>query len=707
MNYFEELKVEILDIKQKIVNEVKLDLDVNDFINNDVIIIKSGTATGKTQNVSAIFKQLKQKDKSLNVICIVNLITLAKEQIKTFETQEIILNDYKTQLKDFETGSGVICLNSLYKLNTLDIDFDKTVLYIDEINDLINCMTHNDRLDKYLNSIYSYLIKLIKNCKKVIISDATINQNTLNLLFTRKPDKRLLIINTIKKFDKIKCIKHQDENAFIEDLRTHIKAKKYFLIGSDGNKLITKLYTNLIEEFQQQKDDFILITGDTVDRPDPKFFENKYVFYSPSITTGVSFILKDIKQDHFIYTTKKPLITPISIYQMSCRTRNMDKLISYSSPKSSSKKKFESLAECETHFKNILNINEKVLRMSKSCNEQDDISIIENTFFKLFCYNEYQKQVFNTDFEAHLDIILKDAGFKIETKGELKTLDKEDKQDMKEIYNQMIEGSFEEYLDLQYPIYNSEEEYKETEKQLKARFKVYNDRNNILNLNTREQTENYKEFILDEYRLCKYFNILNLFKTDDYITGKLTEKIKEGYKIKTIGSIFNKITLIKRFETHYNINRFDLDMDKINIDIEIDDDYKTLYKATFPKKTSKTYKTKYDVMKNYVNLLNNICGDIELIEAIKATKDKKSIYKYNLNIPIITDLINLSKVKNPTLKNFDLKLIESITKIKPTPKPINMIKCFLNCDDIEDEIEEDDEAYDEDDVITGFKFGKT
>ena len=59
------------------------------------------------------------------------------------------------------------------------------------------------------------------------------------------------------------------------------------------------------------------------------------------------------------------------------------------------------------------------------------------------------------------------------------------------------------------------------------------------------------------------------------------------------------------------------------------------------------------------------------------------------------------------MKNFDLKLIESITKIKPTPKPINMIKGFLNCDDIEDEIEEDDEAYDEDDIITGFKFGKT
>ena len=73
---------------------------------------------------------------------------------------------------------------------------------MDELNDLINAMTHNDRLDKHLNSIYTYLIKLIKNCKTIIISDATINQNSLNFLSSRKQDRRLLINNIIKKFEE-------------------------------------------------------------------------------------------------------------------------------------------------------------------------------------------------------------------------------------------------------------------------------------------------------------------------------------------------------------------------------------------------------------------------------------------------------------------------------------------------------------------------
>ena len=705
MNYFENLKSENLEIKTKVITQIKLDLDVKDFIDNDVILIKSGTATGKTQNVSKMFKELKLKDNKLNIICIVNLKTLAKEQMKTFESQETTLNNYTTNLKDFETFSGVICINSLYKLNDLDIDFDNTVLYIDEINDLINCLTHNDRLDKYLFSIYSYLIQLIKLSKKIIISDATINQNTLNLLLARKADKRLLITNTIKKFDKIKCIKHQNENKFMDELRLHIKNKKYFLFGSDGCGAITTIFTTLIEEFKEQKDDFILITGDTIERPDAEKFIDKYVFYSPSITTGVSYINVDVKQDHFIYTTKKPLISPISIYQMSCRTRNMNKLIMYSAEKTSLTKQFESLEDCETHFKDMLNINDKILKLSKSTNEKDDITIVENTFFKLYCYNEYQRQVFNTGFDQHLDIILKEAGFDIKLKGEIQKLNKTDKQDMREVYDMMIEGSFDEFVKSKYKICETEEAVKSNTKELTTRYKVYNDRNSILNLVTSEQTNNYKELILDEYKLMKYFNILNLFKTNEYIKSKLSEKNTEAFKIKTISSIFNKIALIARYETHYNINRLDLDINKIKIDIEIDDDFKTLYKSLFPKKTTKTYKTKYDVMKNYVNLLNNICGDIELIKYKDVKKDKKTTTEYSLNIDTITDIIILCKLKNPVLKNFDLELIEKLTKIKPEPKPINIIKGFLNCDT--NEVDDESTNYDEDDGIVNFKFGRT
>jgi hypothetical protein len=310
----------------------------------------------------------------------------------------------------------------------------------------------------------------------------------------------------------------------------------------------------------------------------------------------------------------------------------------YSADKKSIKKPFESLEECENHYKNMIIINEKILRLSKTTNDNDDISIAENTFFKSFCYNEYQHQVFNTGFDEHLEIILKNAGFEIESIGELKKLEKQEKQDMNEIYDMMIEGSFDEFVNLKYKDINSEDEFKIIEKELNTRFKIYNERNNLLNLSTKEETNNYKELILDEFRLLKYFNVLNLFKTDDYIKTKLKTKTTDGYKVKTVSSIFNKIALIERFEKHYKIDRLDLDMDKIKCDIEIDDKFKMLYKSLFPKKTA---------------------------------------------------------------KNYNLELIEKLTKIKPDEKPKNIIKGFIECDTIE-EID----LYDEDDIVTNFKFGK-
>ena len=56
--------------------------------------------------------------------------------------------------------------------------FSNTILYIDEVNNLIETLTHNKTLDSCFKIIYACLIKLIKNAKKMILSDATINQNT-------------------------------------------------------------------------------------------------------------------------------------------------------------------------------------------------------------------------------------------------------------------------------------------------------------------------------------------------------------------------------------------------------------------------------------------------------------------------------------------------------------------------------------------------
>ena len=63
--------------------------------------------------------------------------------------------------------------------------------------------------------IYACLIKLIKNAKKIILSDATINQNTLNLLSSRTcNNKTILMKNIHQKYEGINAIKYNDANQF-------------------------------------------------------------------------------------------------------------------------------------------------------------------------------------------------------------------------------------------------------------------------------------------------------------------------------------------------------------------------------------------------------------------------------------------------------------------------------------------------------------
>jgi len=665
MNFI-NLPIEDLNVPIKIINQIKLELDINDFFNNDIVLISSGTATGKTRCIGKLSKDLKDKYKC-NILSIVNLISLSREQITTFEEEsKITLKDYQKDIKDFGDSDGVICINSLFKLeNVKDFNISNTILYIDEVNDMIRTLTHNDGLDKVLNLVYSFVIKLIKGCKKIIFSDATIDQNTINLLSARKTNnKTILIKNTIQKFKDVKAIKYNDENAFIEELRNHIKNKKYFLFGSDGCEKISEIYLNLLEEFKDQKDSFLLFTSKQMlkVKQAKEQFKNKYVFYSPTITTGVSFVLEEIKQTHFMYFTVKPLITPISGYQMSCRTRNMKELIYYTNEIKPQKMKHETLKEVETNYKKMVKFNNRLLGMSSSRNEDDEVKIIDNTFFKLFCYNEYQAEIFGTGFINHYENILIRDGFVLSEKGNNKKLEAETKKEFNELYKELQTENFDDFVELYYNI--EEELHLEKLKE----YKILSDRTELLNIPSKEEANKYKIFLIDDYALKNYYNLLNLLKTSDYIKNKQIQKRKETFEIKALSTSFNKVLLLVKFEQHYKIDRFNFNFDNIDPTIEISDKFKELYSSLFPKRTIKSYKTKSDLLKIYVNIIKNICGDIPLIDSEKTTKNKKSIYKYKISEEILKDIIILAKYKNPTLKNYNLKLVEQLTEIKPDPK---------------------------------------
>ena len=86
----------------------------------------------------------------------------------------------------------------------------------------------------------------------------------------------------------------------------------------------------MIKQFSAKQDKFLLITADTMKKLNnvEKQFKTKFVFFSPSITTGINFNIKE-KQDVFIYIKGKT-INPASSFQQATRTRNINKLYYFS-----------------------------------------------------------------------------------------------------------------------------------------------------------------------------------------------------------------------------------------------------------------------------------------------------------------------------------------------------------------------------------------
>ena len=245
-------------------------------------------------------------------------------------------------------------------------------------------------------------------------------------------------------------------------------------------------------------------------------------------------------------------------------------------------------------------------------------------------------------------------------------MEKKDKKDFSDIYETIKDEQFKEFIETTYTDLINEQDVEKINNLL-IKHSVLNSRLTLLNLPNREETERYKLFLTDEYALRNYFNFLGLFRNSEYTKKKNNEKIAETLKIKNLSNNHNKILLLEELEKHYKITRLNLNFDDINSDNEISEKYKTLCKTVF-RTTKDNYKTKYDLLKIYVNMIKNICGDIPIIISKRIKQNKVCKYVYKLKNEILKDLITLAKYNNSTLKNFNTELIEKLTEIKPDTK---------------------------------------
>ena len=600
--------------------------------NYSTIILKSTTGTGKTSAISQHTQTyLKQNINN-------KFLTITARQSLSDQHQDSFKNINLSNYQDGDIISkraATICINSLLQLEELPTsEINKYIIYIDEIASFLEAITHNETLDGKLKSIYMVLMKLIKHAHKVIVSDALINDGVLEFLKHR--NNIIFIKNNFVKYQDIEATRLRNEDDFLNEMIEHVKNNEYFFFGCDS-KDITIKFCNECKKHSDNHDKFMVITSDTPMRiKDANTeFKNKFVFYSPKITYGVDFNNHDLAQDVFIYI-KGHTIQPSGAFQQATRTRNIKKLYFYGETPNK-KSIYEDIEEVKQTFKQNINTCKNLKTICTYINEDNEEDIVENSFFNLFCYQEYVKDIYNTNKIEHFKEILSSYGFKLNETGIKKEIDKGKKKDMTTLKDKINEEVFNEFLE-------------DNDKQ-KDKYHILNNNIEYLGLTTNEQFKEYKDIIIDNYKVEDHNNIISLLKFDPYIKNKLEEMKESSYDVKQYLSKYHKIQLLRNIEKKYNIGFLEVDF-KHEGYIEFDDDLFKVFKNLFRsvKQKPKNYN---ELRKLYIGIIKSITiNEIIISKRINERTDKRGEYEHKLNKELIKKHLDLNQLKNKTGSGF-------------------------------------------------------
>jgi len=221
--------------------------------------------------------------------------------------------------------------------------------------------------------------------------------------------------------------------------------------------------------------------------------------------------------------------------------------------------------------------------------EHDQIQVVRNTFFNLYCYNEFVRDTYETNKVKHFELILRENGFNLSSQGAAKKLPKETRSQHSEIIRDMNDELFEKYL---------ESEVKGDEK-----FEAINKSVEYLRLpmTDREALIEYKDIILDKWAIRDHNCIMRFFKSNEYIDNKLNELDFKGIDVKTLTNSYNKLKIIRQFEARYGINVW---TPQCPTNTEMDDAFYSLIKTVFRTKLPKPT-TPQDLVKFYGALVKS------------------------------------------------------------------------------------------------------
>lgn len=385
--------------------------------NKTCFVIKSPCGTGKTTFANKWLNRVNC-EKFLSICC---RVSLGCEQHRSFNKRSGRNVNLYSDITDYSVDNLIIQLDSITKLSINE--WKDCALYIDEMSFLLNYLVDSSTLNTKRIAVHKRLCSLIKNAKYILCTDANMNDMCLELL--KQLNVPFYFLQNNIKIDRGKAVRHENIESIIEKMQQDISNNKKFFGVFDTRKqmeIVIETLTNY-SKTNKHKFKFKAYSSETGDKKDllnvNKTWKNRYVFYTPSVTIGVSY---DVKDNRNVYLfSESCTVNANTLVQMSARCRNINTLHYFSKVRYSNNK-FETINDVKRYYNGIVNDNEEFYDKSKNvieCNQTYyDVKkgkeiMREDIFNVLFYWNMFYESNMRSAYREYFEHRLKISGFTI------------------------------------------------------------------------------------------------------------------------------------------------------------------------------------------------------------------------------------------------------------------------------------------------------
>jgi hypothetical protein len=356
-------------------------------------------------------------------------------------------------------------------------------------------------------------------------------------------------------------------------------------------------------------------------------WNDKIIFYSPKITTGVDITCIE-SSEQFMYITGQS-VSSINLLQMATRTRNMKQLSYYSSVKCV-KSLYESYQDCEDKLMADYLRNQLGYSFSKisDCKEYKEFGY-EDTHINLYLLNCYSLDIHNTDKLYFFKEELRTCGFTIMQPTGTKT-------PMNKVMDSELREQSQAVKDVKYDLLVQSFETAEVVS-LPSSLKALKDRCDVLKINDSNDALEYREVIEDEDTMTHFLNYSRLKKSFKICQQKVDKVVDRKMSAGLEKTAWFKIKYVHMLAQICNMGEDLFALEKLTMP-ELTDQNKliiTTIKKLYDKR-DKVVIDNYDlasITQLYKFMIDNLTKKLGLIKSVKINnrgedKDKR-VYKMN------------------------------------------------------------------------------